>query len=54
MEIEIKWAVLLIESKLSEYGKEQFHKMCCESKLNMVFDAMTSEIFDEVFPTNYA
>ena len=51
MEPEYEWYRLLVLSQLSEYGKGQLQNMSMETQEALVFDAMMSKIFKEVFPT---
>ena len=50
MEPEYEWQKLIVLEQLSDYGKDQFHKMPPETQKALVYDAMTSIVFKEVFP----
>lgn len=51
MELDYEWNKLLVVSLLTEHGKEKFQEMPSETQEELVYDAMVSAIFKEVFPT---
>jgi hypothetical protein len=51
MDLDFEWNKLLVLGQLSELGRGQFQDMPSETQEALVYDAMVSSIFKEVFPT---
>lgn len=54
MDPEYEWHKLLVLEQLSDYGKDQFKEMPQENQESLVYDAMMSDFFKGIFPTNDA
>jgi len=46
MNHEIEWNKLMVLSKLTDAGKEQFNNMTLEKQMSLIYGAMVSDLFN--------